>query len=203
MQFVETRLRSDSGATLFCIWDLTKRSPTADDSKSLTSQSPSQEDSNRTLAGLIGLINTSHQMLTAEIGPVLILPPYRRTHIASNAVGLLLHYALETSQRDEPRDPDVFTISGGSPLALRRVVWQCNERNAASIRLAQRMGFIPEATQRWGRALPMDRPIAVKLRTDDPAGAQGGINAAVLGICWDNWEGGLCENARRVMQRTL
>lgn len=174
-----------------------------------------------TLAGLIGLINSSREILATEIGLVLILPPFHRTHVASNAVGLLLHYALETSTvqdgtsaslhdvsynssaRSEGRRlSDIFTLINGNPLGLRRVVWQADARNAASIRLAERMGFKLEAVQRWGRVLPVGRPVDVEVRVDDPKAGEGGLNASMLSLCWDDWESGARDNVQRIMQRT-
>jgi RimJ/RimL family protein N-acetyltransferase len=175
---------------------------------------------NGVFAGLIGLINSSSQVLATEIGLVIILPPFHRTHVASNAVGLLLHYTLETSNLqahastslqdtsetssaflDGPPHSNVFTMVNGRPLGLRRVVWQADARNAASIRLAERMGFKLEAVQRWGRILPVGRPVEIEVRIDDPKAGEGGLNAAMLSLCWDDWESGARDKVQVIMQR--
>jgi RimJ/RimL family protein N-acetyltransferase len=65
--------------------------------------------------------------MTTEIGTVMIFKKFHRTHVASNAAGLLLHYAL-----DLPKN-------GG--LGFRRVAWGANEHNEANLRFAQKMGF--------------------------------------------------------------
>lgn len=54
---------------------------------------PSPEDEGE-LAGTISYINTSKVNLSSEIGVVIILPEYQRTHVTTNAVGLLLQYAF-------------------------------------------------------------------------------------------------------------
>ncbi|KAI6021526.1 hypothetical protein BKA83DRAFT_4283209, partial [Pisolithus microcarpus] len=46
-------------------------------------------DTTRSIAGLIGLLDTNVDHLVTEIGPVI------RTHVGSHAVGLLLKYTLE------------------------------------------------------------------------------------------------------------
>lgn len=217
-------MRSNPGFVLFCVWDKTKKPPTLGPplSSAFSSMSVSKDDDdNGVLAGLIGLINSSREALATEIGLVLILPPFHRTHVASNAVGLLLHYALETSTlkyrastslhnmsensntpSEGPLHCDNFTLVDGNPLGLRRVVWQADAHNAASVRLAERMGFRLEAIQRWGRVLPVGRPIRVEMRVGDPKTGEGGLNAAILSLCWDDWETGARDKVQLIMQRT-
>ncbi|PPQ69008.1 hypothetical protein CVT26_001942, partial [Gymnopilus dilepis] len=78
---IETRVRPNPGYVLFTIFDKTK---------------PSLECVNfpGAIAGTLGLINSSAPNLSTEIGCIIILPAFQRTHVASNAVGLLLQYAL-------------------------------------------------------------------------------------------------------------
>ncbi|KAI0070547.1 hypothetical protein K474DRAFT_1680071 [Panus rudis PR-1116 ss-1] len=75
--------------------------------------------------------------LRTEIGYVFILPAFHRTHVTSNAVGLLMQYCL-----DLPKD-------GG--LGMRRVQWQCTVWNTASRKTAERLGFKFESVERWQR----------------------------------------------------
>lgn len=219
-------MRSNAGFMLFCVWDKTKttrsESPLSipsPPSVSLATSLFEDDNHNAAFAGLIGLINSSRDMVATEIGLVLILPPFHRTHVASNAVGLLLHYALETSTpQGHPsisflnttvnsnarleQHPNIVTIVNGTTLGLRRVAWQANVRNAASTRLAERMGFRFEAVQRWGRVLPVDRPVDIEVRVDDPKAKAGGLNAIMLGLCWDDWEGGARDKVQLIMERT-
>jgi RimJ/RimL family protein N-acetyltransferase len=90
-------------------------------------------------------------------------------------------------------------------MGLRRVQWKANTENAASIRVAERLGFRKEGVLRWhfvfpdglqtgksgnGRALPKWSP-----KSDL------GRDTVVLGICWDDWEDGAQEVVRAAMAR--
>ncbi|KAL8710358.1 MAG: hypothetical protein Q9225_007306, partial [Loekoesia sp. 1 TL-2023] len=75
-------------------------------------------DPSGALAGMICYLSSSAQHLSTEIGFLVILPAFQRTHVTTNAVGLLLRYALDS--------PD----EGG--LGLRRVQWQASSVNEAS-----------------------------------------------------------------------
>jgi RimJ/RimL family protein N-acetyltransferase len=152
----------------------------------------SAEDDEGELAGIMSYIRTSTTHLSTEIGGVLILPPYHRTHVATNAAGLMLQYALSSPQ------------DGG--LGLRRVEWLTSTMNVASVRVAERLGFKQEAVLRWhmifrrgaqthkvghGRPLP-------------PGSEEGdlGRDTIVLSLCWDDWEQGGREKVEEAMART-
>ncbi|KZV80217.1 acyl-CoA N-acyltransferase [Exidia glandulosa HHB12029] len=115
-------------------------------------------------AGFIGLLNASLENETAEIGFVLILPRWQRTHVTTNAAGLLVEYCM--------RD-----------LKLRRVQWQANAENVGSIRVAERLGLKLEGIMRWQRVLLEGKE---GLRRGDEE--KRGRHTAVLAICWDDWE---------------
>ena len=70
---------------------------------------------------------------------VIILPVFHRTHVTSNAVGLLLCYTLDSPPHG---------------LGLRRSVWQAHAQNQASRRAASRMGYTFEGIQRFQRVMP-------------------------------------------------
>jgi RimJ/RimL family protein N-acetyltransferase len=159
--FFDSYIRDDTGTVLFAVYN---------------KNGPGKSD---VLAGCMGYSNSSVPHLAAEIGHVVTLPAFQRTHVTSNAVGLLLHYAL-----DPPS-------SGG--LGLRRVVWQACTPNDKSVRAALRMGFQREATLRWGRILPLGKEKAGNKkgeRSEDPRSGYVGIDAVMLSLCWDDWEGG-------------
>ncbi|EGN99555.1 hypothetical protein SERLA73DRAFT_179637 [Serpula lacrymans var. lacrymans S7.3] len=127
--------------------------------------SPGDNDGKDELAGIIGLLNTSTKYLQ-----------FQRTHVTSNAVGLLMFYALD--------------LPSESGLGLRRLQWQANELNAASIRVAEKMGFKKEAVIRWDRAVPRGRgkvSNGQEIREGDPLTGMLGRNTVVLAICWDDW----------------
>ncbi|KAF7986826.1 hypothetical protein HWV62_12520 [Athelia sp. TMB] len=151
--FVESRVHSNPSNVLFAIIDTT-----------------GAEDA---VAGTIGLQAASPANLSAEIGFVIVLPAFQRTHVARTAIGLLLRYALDAPSGD------------GGGLGLRRVQWQAHSENKASVRAAERLGFRVEALIRWDRVLRDDKLGKVG------RGGQIGRDTWMLGICWDDWEGGV------------
>jgi len=153
---------------------------------------PSSDDPEGELAGMMSFTNTSTIHLSTEIGYVLVFPAFHRTHVTTNAVGLMLQFALGG------------TLQRG--LGLRRVQWQTSTMNAASIRTAERLGFRREAVLRWhivfkdgvrnhkagnGRALPAG--------SDE---GDLGRDTVVLSLCWDDWEEGGREKVEEAMTRT-
>ena len=184
--FYETRIRQP-GYALFVIFDRTKRKT------NISNHDPREvpEDPNEApLAGLIGYINSSPDNLATEIGMVMILPPFQRTHVSSNATGLLLEYALNLPSESPPG------------LGLRRVVWQANTLNGASVRLAERMGFKLEGVLRWQRVLSPEKSGAGRIsREGDPRHDCVGRDTALLALCWDDWENGGREMVSLVMGR--
>lgn len=176
-EFLETRVRKNPQCILFAICDKT--------------QAPTPEfGADGALAGILGLLNTSSVNLATEIGFVIVLPAFQRTHVASNAVGLLLHYCLD------------LPAEGG--LGLRRVVWQANALNRPSVGAAERMGFRLEGVLRWDRVIPKGRVHAGNRRGEregDPKAGYEGRDTAMLGLCWDDWEGGAREKVDAIMAR--
>lgn len=121
-----------------------------------------------------------------EIGLVVVLPAYQRTHVASNAVGLMMQYALNSP--------------GEGGLGLRRVVWHTSSMNGASQRVAEKFGFKKEGVFRWhmffekgrrfgkvgnGRGLPPGSDVDDLWR-----------DTVVYAFCWDGWD----ESARGVVK---
>ncbi|KAJ3512247.1 hypothetical protein NMY22_g15389 [Coprinellus aureogranulatus] len=102
---IQVRFQQEPGWLLFAIFD--KMTPSADGQGSI--------------AGIMSYQYSSPANLCTEIGSAIVLPAYQRTHVATNAVGLLLNYALNL-----PSHP---SFPG---LGLRRVVWQANFLNEAN-----------------------------------------------------------------------
>jgi RimJ/RimL family protein N-acetyltransferase len=154
-------------------------------------------DKDGAFAGTIGLLNTSVEHLSTEFGFVVIFPAFQRTHVTSNAIGLLMRYTL-----DLPNE-------GG--LGLRRVVWQANAPNNASVRAAERMGFRKEALMRWDRVLEggWEKGKVGNDRAMPNRGAEGGDgekqemgrDTVTLSHCWDDWEEGGRDKVKSVMER--
>lgn len=109
------------------------------------------------LAGIIGLLNTSTESLMTELGWLLTLPAFQRTHVTTNAIGLLLTWCLDSRAH------------GG--LSLRRVQYQTNTENAGSIRKAELFGFTREMVQRYTRVV--HKP--------------GKWDTVMYSMCWDDW----------------
>ena len=182
---IDRLVQKDPGATLFVAYDKTRNG----------------RDQAPVVAGLIALIQTDPNNLTTEIAWVMILPDFQRTHVTTNAVGLLLHYCLDAppASASHPSDPD--PISGVVPgIGLRRVQWLSNVNNERSVRAATRLGFRYEGTLRWHRALPVGKG-GVSPRTTDPKLELRGRHSAILSLCWDDWEGGVRDKVRALMTR--
>ncbi|PBK84154.1 hypothetical protein ARMGADRAFT_1000386 [Armillaria gallica] len=171
--FWEKRIKNGPGETAFAVYDKSK--------------------SDHPYAGIITYINSSAEDLVTEIGFVMILPAFQRTHVTSHAVGILMYYALNL-----PAD-------GG--LGLRRVVWTASALNAPSVGAAKRMGFQMEGVMRWARVWPEAKirgSGGVRVRKEDPRAEEFayGRNVAVLSVCWDDWEAGTKEQVNVVMAGT-
>lgn len=69
-----------------------------------------------------------------EIGSVWYSPRLQRTRAATEAVVLLMRHAFDD-------------------LGYQRLVWRCNAGNRASMRAAERYGFVPEGVWRCGIAV--------------------------------------------------
>ncbi|KAI0073162.1 hypothetical protein K474DRAFT_1603847 [Panus rudis PR-1116 ss-1] len=167
---IEGRAQSNPEALLFVVLDKTKPTP----------------EGMYPLAACIGFLNTSRENLSTEIGMVITLPAFQRTHVTSNGIGLLLHYCL-----DVPNE-------GG--LGLRRVQWQCNTLNETSRRAAERMGFKFERIERWQRVVPSSREGPLP-REGDPRPDYRGRHSVILSVCWDDWDE-VKEVVRKQMDRT-
>ncbi|KAK0218682.1 acyl-CoA N-acyltransferase [Armillaria fumosa] len=172
--FWNKRMKDDAGMTMFAVYDITKPDESA-------------------YAGVIGYLNSSAEDLVAEIGFVIIAPAFQKTHVTSNAVGILMKYAL-----DMPED-------GG--LGLRRVVWQASAANIPSVRTAKRMGFQQEGILRWHKAWPTSKTRGANgtlVRKGDPKEEAFplGRDTTILSICWDDWESGARAHVEAIMART-
>jgi len=143
-------------------------------------------------AGVIGLIGTSPTNLSAEIAWVLVFPEFRRSYVASNAVGLVLNYCLELPGRT-PERPG---------LGFRRVQWAAHPENRPSIALAKRMGLKEEGLLRWTWVVPqIVEGNGIPLRDGDPASPRPGRDSTILSLCVDDWESGGREHVRHIIDR--
>ena len=143
------------------------------------------------LAGTIAYLRSSAEHRVTEIGFVITLPLFQRTNVTSNAVGLLLQYALEPPEY------------GG--LGLRRVQWCANSVNTASRKVAERMGFVFEGVIKWDKVFKdgMNRGKVENGRGVPPGAEKGDIgrDTALYGISWEEWGNGGREKVGRIMER--
>ena len=144
------------------------------------------------LAGTMALRGSSAANLSTEIAFVVVFPPFQRSHVASNAVGILLRYCL-----DLPR-------AGRPALGLRRVEWCAHVKNEASVRLAERIGFRCEGLTRWRNVMPEVRmQDGERPRAGDPKPEKPGRHTVILSVCWGDWEGGIDAHVQRAMDRRV
>lgn len=138
-------------------------------------------------AGVIGILDTTLQHLSTEIGPIVVVPAFRRTHISTHAVGAILAFCLN------------MPFHGG--IGLRRVQWRSHPLNLASLKLADRMGFVLEGVVRWNYVLPegRDGDEGLEPSKDDPVRRKG-RHSKVLSICWDDWEDGVKERVKTLVE---
>jgi len=128
------------------------------------------------------------------------MPAFQRTHVTTNAIGLLLQYALD------------LPVDGG--LGLRRVRWQCNSANIASARVAERIGFRYEALLKWDRIMhggwktgkagnnrTMPRGCGEPGKVEPDKVEEMGRDTIMLSICWDDWEDGGREKVKNLIER--
>lgn len=181
--YLEGAFRSNPGFVWFAIFDKTKPSDEFADT---------EMSGGGSFAGCIGVINTSDTHLSSELGYVVIFPKFQRTHVLSNAAGLLLHYLL-----------NLPTDAAFAGLGLRRVQWVAHTQNAPSIAAAERLGFKREGTLRWHWSLPEGKEGKTP-RDGDPLGlSRPGRDNVFLSMCCDNWEAGTKERVNRLMERTI
>ncbi|KAF8597095.1 acyl-CoA N-acyltransferase [Ceratobasidium sp. AG-I] len=138
------------------------------------------------LLGTVAYINASRALSSLEIGYLFVFPPFQRTHVSSHMIGLTMQYAL-----DSPN---------GGGLGVRRVQWQAHASNAPSVRAGKRMGFRMEGIIRWQRPLPAGKESSEPFRKDDELGLPG-RHTVMLSVCWDDWEGGVKEHVRGLIER--
>ncbi|KAK5651352.1 hypothetical protein OQA88_12585 [Cercophora sp. LCS_1] len=128
-----------------------------------------------TFAGLCGLISQPERA-TVDLGQLLV-SKFQRTFVGTHANALLLHHCLDSPE------------NGG--LGLRRVQWQANASNEASVNAAKRLGFRLEGVMRWQQVLPVgkkgDQAQGLPSVSWDGKEWGAGRHTAVLSLCWDDW----------------
>ncbi|POS74892.1 acetyltransferase [Diaporthe helianthi] len=151
----------------------------------------SPEDPDGELAGMVSYISTVPPFLSSEIGAIVVLPEYQRSHVTSNAVGLLLQYGFA------PAD------EGG--LGLVRMQWYCSAANAASVKVAERMGFQKVGLIPYHMKFPLGKKYG-KLGNDRPLPPGSHPNdlwrdSLFYSMSWDVWEDEARDKVEKAMGR--
>ncbi|KAK0457503.1 uncharacterized protein EV420DRAFT_1548633 [Desarmillaria tabescens] len=151
--FWEKRIKNGAGETAFAVYDKSK--------------------SEHAYAGIITYINSSAEDLVTEIGFVMILPAFQRTHVTSNAVGILMNYALNLPSVGAAKRMG-FQMEGVMKWAS---VWpEAKIRGSGGVRVRKED--------------PRGEEFAY------------GRNVAVLSVCWDDWEAEVKAKVNAEMVRT-
>ncbi|KAI0668164.1 acyl-CoA N-acyltransferase [Trametes maxima] len=153
-----------------------------------TCPDPEHPEWGGSFAGVTGLFKTVPHNLATEVAFVVVFPEFQRTHVAKDMIGVLLRYLLQLRSASPPG------------LGFRRVQWTAHPRNAASIGLAERMGFKREGTMNWAWVLPDElagegRPG----RIGDAFSGKAGRDSVILSLCWDDWEAGAKEKVEGII----
>ena len=148
------------------------------------------------MAGVIGLVNADPDNLSAEIAWVLVFPAFQRTYVTSNAVGIVLQYALELPVPDPARG------ARRRGLGFRRVQWTTHMANKPSRAVAIRMGLQEEGVLRWTWVLHEGADgNGIPLRNGDPLSPRPGRHSVLFALCADDWENGGREHVQRLIDR--
>ncbi|KAI0318426.1 hypothetical protein OF83DRAFT_24751 [Amylostereum chailletii] len=176
LPFYELRARRNAGAVGFAVID--KSTPDS-----------SHPEWGGSFAGTIGLQQTDPSGLVSEVCWVITFPAFQRTHVTSNAVGILLRYCLNLPSANMPG------------LGFRRVQWQCWKDNQASLKAAKRMQFKEEGTYRWKwMSMPAGKRGNAP-REGDSKPHNSGWDGVVLSVVSDDWENGAREKVQEVIDR--
>lgn len=161
---------------------------------SVTGETTTTEVADGTFAGLCGLISQPERA-TTDMGQLLV-STFQRTFVGTHSNALLLHYYLDSVEE------------GG--LGLRRVQWQANVSNVASVNAAKRLGFKLEGVIRWQQVVPIGKVGSKGAEIDTEGlprkGLDGkewgpGRHTAMLGLCWDDWVNGGREHVDALVRR--
>ena len=178
--FLEGVVQPDSGMTTYAVLDLTY----ANESESRNGSSA--------VAGMISCMETSIINHSAVIGDVVILPQFQRTHVTSNAIGLLLHHAFKAENEEG--------------MGMRRVVWRCSANNYASQKTAERMGFTREGVLRNDVVFPGGKALGkIGNGRRVNAGEDGDLamDRVWYSMLRDEWEEEVRDAVNKVMERRM
>lgn len=170
---------------MWCLFAVMDKGPGPIDGESGSEREGGEEK----MAGVIGLVRSDTTNLSTEIGYVMTFPAFQRTYVTTNAVCILLRFALELPNRRP------------GALGLRRVEWRAYASNEGSVKAAVRMGFKEEGTRRWYVAVAEGKEGHGEPREGDPMKEKKRIDSRVLVMCCDDWESGGRERVESLISR--
>lgn len=139
------------------------------------------------------MLETSEVNRSTELG-ITVLPAFWRTHVASNAIGLLMQYAFAP-----PGD------GGGGGLGLARVEWRTSTANRASIGLADKIGYQRVGVIPYHYCFPRGRARAkVGNGKPLPPGSDPDDlwrDTVLYSMSWDQWKAEGSERIEALMSR--
>ncbi|KAF7423921.1 hypothetical protein PC9H_009219 [Pleurotus ostreatus] len=124
------------------------------------------------IAGVIGYLGLSTMRRSLELGPVIVLPEYQRTHVSTHAIEAAMRYILEVPAQ------------GG--LGWRRMQ---TERMGMKVEAAAMQWSFCLQEEKQGIVVPAER------------GGGKGRHSTLLAVCWDDWEHGVRDHVAKLIAR--
>ncbi|KAK3312368.1 putative GNAT family acetyltransferase [Apodospora peruviana] len=156
----------------------------------ITGEITTTEVADGTFAGLCGIVSQPPDRATVDLGQLLV-SRFHRTFVGTHANALLLHHCLDSV--------------ADSGLGLRRVQWQADASNEASVNAAKRLGFRLEGVIRWQQVVPVGKRGLEGARLPrvgwDGRELGPGRHTAMLSLCWDDWVDGGRELVDRLTKK--
>ncbi|WVQ83045.1 hypothetical protein IAT38_005183 [Cryptococcus sp. DSM 104549] len=173
--WAESYVRTNPADLLYAIFSAPRGSTEAVDPKDYS------------LAGVCAIVNANRTTLTADLGWMVVLEPFQRSHVSTHTSGLLMHRVLD------------MPAEGG--LGLRRCMWGSSFMNDKSKAAALRLGFKHEGILRSLR-VPADGKNGTRPgRKGDLRENCASADSWWSSVIWEEWEGGVREHVDRLMAR--
>lgn len=181
--------RSNPGMLVYVVYDKTSSLKSTVDTDQENEKSES--DKNLNMVGTIGFLNADPSNYRIELGHVMTLPKFQGKGVTQQAVRLLVDFSFASSS--PPPSPSTLSSQELRPgLGLRRIQWQSDPLNGASVAVAKKAGFKEEGITRWSRVVKVvDGKESLPLpetrhKSENGEEEMGGWNSIVLSICWDD-----------------
>ncbi|WOO77551.1 putative protein [Vanrija pseudolonga] len=138
-------------------------------------------------AGTAALMEADPSTMIIEIGWLIILGPFQRTHVLTHTSGLMMHRSLDTPEQ------------GG--LGFRRLQWKANSLNQKSQAAALRLGYKFEGIVRAFVVLPKGKKGVRAGRPGVPNADREQRDTWMGSITWFEWEEGVNAHVDKLVAR--